>query len=405
MPASTSRRVRAPDQRLDALDQLIAGIDIDAGVAIGHAAAVCHGICAWVPSATACGQRCYRTVTLVVACDRRPIATGQCNRSCNPGARTPGAEPCGCRARAAAARWCARLYVVARCDVDGSPQPAAQDAMRQALVRLTGARDAAERSGARRSLIADARRYVQLQRAPPRPARRRCCSMPRRCARRSARRAAASGIRAADLLLWSHCRRCAPDATRAASRLLGRRRGARSADQPVRRRRTAAAMPLTLTDALLQAAQRAGPVRRCVAQPHRQRDPAQLQWTLVRAECRRATLERLGRRRAIDDAVDALVRSRAGTRWRARRRDCACQYRGRAGLAGLRELAERAAAECPGGAPRSTSARSTPTADAASEGARRGGRPRARAGGSDRLRARRGARTAQLEYRLSAAGL
>ena len=34
MPASTSGRMRALDQRLDALDQLVAGIDVDAGVAI-----------------------------------------------------------------------------------------------------------------------------------------------------------------------------------------------------------------------------------------------------------------------------------------------------------------------------------------------------------------------------------
>ena len=35
--------VRTLHQRLDALDQLVTGVDVDTGIAIGYAAAVCHG--------------------------------------------------------------------------------------------------------------------------------------------------------------------------------------------------------------------------------------------------------------------------------------------------------------------------------------------------------------------------
>ena len=54
------------------------------------------------------------------------------------------------------------LYGAVVSDTDG--QQAAQDAMRQVLVRLTGERDAAG-DPALAGLVTDARRYVQLQRS------------------------------------------------------------------------------------------------------------------------------------------------------------------------------------------------------------------------------------------------
>jgi hypothetical protein len=140
--------------RLDALDELVAGVDVDTGVAIGHAAAFTHqnalctgrSLCVW-----------YCTFCAL----HGAIQTLRMPR------RHTTAKPLVCNALLLAAcavlpaaAWAARPVPVFQVDVAGQSVPDLQQAMRAALVRATGRRESAS-DPVFAGLIADAPKYVQ----------------------------------------------------------------------------------------------------------------------------------------------------------------------------------------------------------------------------------------------------
>lgn len=188
------------------------------------------------------------------------------------------------------------LYGAVVSDADG--QQAAQDAMRQVLVRLTGERDAAA-DPALAALINDARRYVQLQRATTAGATQVLFDA---SALRDAISAAGRSVWGPDRpLLWvllPQQEAAAADALR--SRLVA---AALTRGLPIV---IAQADTSDAAAAPLAAARRAGAVAALVAQALPD-DPASQQWTLLASST--DTRWTGGPEVAIDGATDALLQA------------------------------------------------------------------------------------------------
>ena len=188
------------------------------------------------------------------------------------------------------------LYGAVVSDTDG--QQAAQDAMRQVLVRLTGERDAAG-DPALAGLVTDARRYVQLQRSTTAGATQVLFDAG---ALRDALSAAGRSVWGPDRpLVWVLLPQQQPGAADALRLRLAAAAQARGlpiviaqGDAP-----EAGATPLA-------AARRAGAAAALIAQPL-PADPASLQWTLVAPST--DTRWTGGPELAIDGATDALVQA------------------------------------------------------------------------------------------------
>jgi hypothetical protein len=188
------------------------------------------------------------------------------------------------------------LYGAVVSDTDG--QQAAQDAMRQVLVRLTGERDAAG-DPALAGLITDARRYVQLQRSTTAGATQVLFDA---AALRDALSAAGRSVWGPDRpLVWVLLppqQSGAADALRLRLAAAAQARGLpiviAQGDAP-----DAAATPLA-------AARRAGAAAALIAQSL-PADPASLQWTLVAASA--DTRWTGGPELAIDGTTDALLQA------------------------------------------------------------------------------------------------
>jgi hypothetical protein len=188
------------------------------------------------------------------------------------------------------------LYGAVVSDTDG--QQAAQDAMRQVLVRLTGERDAAG-DPALAGLITDARRYVQLQRSTTAGATQVLFDA---AALRDALSAAGRSVWGPDRpLVWVLLppqQAGAADALRLRLAAAAQARGLpiviAQGDAP-----DAAATPLA-------AARRAGAAAALIAQSL-PADPASLQWTLVAASA--DTRWTGGPELAIDGTTDALLQA------------------------------------------------------------------------------------------------
>jgi Uncharacterized protein conserved in bacteria (DUF2066) len=191
------------------------------------------------------------------------------------------------------------LYVVVVQERD--PQQAAQQAMRQELVRLTGAPDApADPQLA--SLIDDARRYVQLQRATTSGSTQIVFDS---AALRDAIMAAGRSVWDPDRpLLWI----ALPQSGADASDDLRARLSAAAAARGLPLIFAPAATPADTANAttLLSAARRAGASAALLAQPA-PADPTHWQWTLVASNADGRWTG--GADSAIDGAVDALVRA------------------------------------------------------------------------------------------------
>src|SRR5262249_14578536 len=118
----------AAHEGLDPLDKLVAGVDVNTGVAVGNARAVCHGVIFYI------------TMTRLLTC------LACCFFSLSA--------------------WAGRSVRVYEVDVKGGQAAAAQspsalqDAMRQAVVRATGRRESAT-DPALASLISEAPTYVK----------------------------------------------------------------------------------------------------------------------------------------------------------------------------------------------------------------------------------------------------
>ena len=195
-----------------------------------------------------------------------------------------------------AAQLVPSLYGAVVSDTDA--QQAAQDAMRQVLVRLTGERDAAA-DPALATLIADARRYVQLQRTTTAGATQVLFDA----------NALRDAISAAGRSVWG------PDRPLVWVLLPQQEAGAADA---LRARLAAAAqargLPIVIAqaDAIdagtapLAAARRAGAAAALIGQPL-PADPASQQWTLVASST--DTRWTGGPEVAIDGATEALVQA------------------------------------------------------------------------------------------------
>jgi len=211
------------------------------------------------------------------------------------------------------------LYGAVVSGTDG--QQAAQDAMRQVLVRLTGERDAAA-DPALAALIADARRYVQLQRTTTAGATQVLFDA---SALRDAISAAGRSVWGPDRpLVWV---------------LLPQQQEAGAADA-LRARLAAAAqargLPIVIAQAdaadtgtaPLAAARRAGAAAALIAQPL-PADPASQQWTLVASSSDMHWTG--GPEVAIDGATDTLMQA-ARTLDRAPEANFDCRISGVADL-------------------------------------------------------------------------
>lgn len=187
------------------------------------------------------------------------------------------------------------LYGAVVADNDG--QQAAQDAMRQVLVRLTGERDAAG-DPALAALITDARRYVQLQRSTTAGATQILFDA---SALRDAISAAGRSVWGPDRpLVWVLLPQQEPAAADALRTRLAAAAQARGLPIVI--------APAGAADAAapLAAARRAGAAAALIAQPV-PADPASQQWTLVASST--DTRWTGGPELAIDGATDALVQA------------------------------------------------------------------------------------------------
>jgi hypothetical protein len=214
-----------------------------------------------------------------------------------------------CAALATAA-WAARPVRVYEVDVEGQSQPALQGAMRQALVRATGRREAAN-DPAFGALVADAGKYVKSYATGPRGESQVVFDAA----------AVESAIAAAGRSVWPRERpftlvvldpprsRPAQDAARAELERVAAERGL-----PI------SLIPLTLTDgagqplppdALLQAAQRFGADEILIARGPESPADAPLQWSLYSAALSANWNGPLAS--GIDHTVDTLVPQQASS--------------------------------------------------------------------------------------------
>ena len=177
--------LRAPHQRLDALDELVAGVDVDAGIAIGDAGAFAHGTWRVCTSGAVRPGRygivhAARALARAIQTMPRP-AQIQLART---GARARRCWRAACAVLPLRRRWAATPGRASTRSMS-TGQSAAGGAGRHAPG--AGARHRAARSRRRSGVRQPGRRCAQVRQGYDRGPRgeRRCCSTPPRSSRRS----------------------------------------------------------------------------------------------------------------------------------------------------------------------------------------------------------------------------